>query len=124
MLIWVYVGQREREQSTWFEAQNYVCRYGRPGCSDEEVEGAAEASAIHESIANRFPQGYNTLVGMSPLMSRRSTLLQSIQQSNCLLAKYSQKSIATIKWGDFLDSPVGQDCDMEEADGTARVASL
>jgi len=40
-----------------------LSRYGRPGCSDEEVEAAADDSAIHEAISTRFPQGYDTIVG-------------------------------------------------------------
>lgn len=38
-------------------------RYGRPSASDEDVEEAAEAACIHETITQRFPLGYETIVG-------------------------------------------------------------
>ena len=38
------------------------CRYGRPGCSREEVEHAARLACLHEPIS-RMPSGYETLVG-------------------------------------------------------------
>jgi ABC-type transport system involved in Fe-S cluster assembly fused permease/ATPase subunit len=40
-----------------------LCRYGRHSATDEEVYQAAEAASIHESIMNRFPQQYETVVG-------------------------------------------------------------
>lgn len=40
-----------------------ICSYGKPGCSDDEVESAASASAIHDAITTRFPKGYDTIVG-------------------------------------------------------------
>ena len=41
----------------------YTRRYGRPGASDEEVYDAARAASLHDSIINRFPQQYDTIVG-------------------------------------------------------------
>lgn len=41
----------------------YNIRYGRPGASDEEVRAAAEAACLHETIRDRFPLGYATVVG-------------------------------------------------------------
>ena len=38
-------------------------RYGRPEASDEEVYDAARAASLHDSIINRFPQQYGTIVG-------------------------------------------------------------
>ena len=40
-----------------------VCRYGRPGASDEEVFEAARAASLHDAIISRFPQQYETVVG-------------------------------------------------------------
>ena len=37
-------------------------RYGRPDASDEELEEAARAAAIHDHIAT-LPEGYDTVVG-------------------------------------------------------------
>jgi ABC transporter fused permease/ATP-binding protein len=37
-------------------------RYGRPGASDEEVEGAARAANAH-GFVGKFPEGYATMVG-------------------------------------------------------------
>ena len=37
-------------------------RYGRPDASDEELESAARAAAIHEHISG-LPEGYDTIVG-------------------------------------------------------------
>ena len=37
--------------------------YGRPGATDEEIEAAAQAAALHDIIAARFPDRYNTTVG-------------------------------------------------------------
>eukprot|EP00887_Chlorella_sp_A99_P000615 scaffold5.g615.t1 len=37
--------------------------YGRPEASDAEVEAAAEAACIHETISTKFPNGYDTVVG-------------------------------------------------------------
>ena len=37
-------------------------RYGRPDASDEELESAARAAAIHEHISG-LPEGYDTVVG-------------------------------------------------------------
>lgn len=37
-------------------------RYGRPDASDQEIEAAARAANIHETIAS-FPEGYDTVVG-------------------------------------------------------------
>jgi ATP-binding cassette subfamily B protein len=37
-------------------------RYARPDASDEELEAAARAANIHETIAS-FPEGYDTVVG-------------------------------------------------------------
>jgi hypothetical protein len=34
----------------------YNIRYGRPGASDAEVEAAAKAACIHDSITTRFPK--------------------------------------------------------------------
>jgi len=41
----------------------YNIRYGRSDASDEEVHAAAERACIHETIMDRFPLGYDTLVG-------------------------------------------------------------
>ena len=41
----------------------HLRRYGRPGASDEEVYDAARAASLHDSIINRFPQQYGTIVG-------------------------------------------------------------
>lgn len=41
----------------------HTCRYGRPEASDEEVYDAARAASLHDSIINRFPQQYDTIVG-------------------------------------------------------------
>ena len=38
-------------------------RYGRLGASDADVEAAARAAAIHDAISERFPKGYDTIVG-------------------------------------------------------------
>lgn len=38
-------------------------RYGRPEASRQEVEAAAQAACLHEAITERFPQGYDTVVG-------------------------------------------------------------
>ena len=37
-------------------------RYARPGASDAELESAARAANIHDTIS-RFPDGYDTIVG-------------------------------------------------------------
>ena len=37
-------------------------RYGRPDATDEELEAAARAAAIHDHIAG-LPEGYDTVVG-------------------------------------------------------------
>jgi len=37
-------------------------RYGRPGATDREIEAAARAANAH-AFVERFPQGYQTLVG-------------------------------------------------------------
>ncbi|KAK9816458.1 hypothetical protein WJX72_000550 [[Myrmecia] bisecta] len=41
----------------------YNIRYGRAGATEAEVHAAAQAACIHETILNRFPQGYATIVG-------------------------------------------------------------
>jgi ATP-binding cassette subfamily B (MDR/TAP) protein 6 len=41
----------------------YNIRYGNPDASDEEIEAAAKGACIHETIMDRFPLGYDTLVG-------------------------------------------------------------
>lgn len=41
----------------------HLRRYGRPEASDEEVYDAARAASLHDSIINRFPQQYDTIVG-------------------------------------------------------------
>ena len=38
-------------------------RYGRPEASQEEVEEAAKAASLHDAIVERFPSGYDTVVG-------------------------------------------------------------
>lgn len=38
-------------------------RYGRPDASQQEVEAAASAASIHDAITERFPSGYQTIVG-------------------------------------------------------------
>lgn len=40
-----------------------LCRYGRPSASQQEVEVAASLACIHEAITQRFPAGYQTVVG-------------------------------------------------------------
>jgi ATP-binding cassette, subfamily B, heavy metal transporter len=40
----------------------YNIAYGRPGCSREEVQAAAQAAHIHQFIAGT-PKGYDTMVG-------------------------------------------------------------
>jgi len=37
--------------------------YGKPDATDEEVVRAADGACIDETISNKFPQGYDTLVG-------------------------------------------------------------
>uniref|UniRef100_A0A915CVN3 Uncharacterized protein n=1 Tax=Ditylenchus dipsaci TaxID=166011 RepID=A0A915CVN3_9BILA len=44
------------------ETIRYNIRYGRPSATDEEVEDAAKAAAIHDFIISH-PDGYNCLVG-------------------------------------------------------------
>ena len=39
------------------------CRYGKPEASKEEVEEAAKAASLHDTIVDRFPAGYDTVVG-------------------------------------------------------------
>ena len=39
------------------------CRYGKPEASKEEVEEAAKAASLHDTIVDRFPAGYETVVG-------------------------------------------------------------
>ncbi len=41
----------------------YNISYGKPGATDEEIEIAARGACIHETIMDRFPLGYDTLVG-------------------------------------------------------------
>jgi ATP-binding cassette subfamily B (MDR/TAP) protein 6 len=41
----------------------YNIRYGKSDATDEEVHTAAEGACIHETIIDRFPLGYDTLVG-------------------------------------------------------------
>mmetsp|Transcript_7021 Transcript_7021/g.25884 ORF Transcript_7021/g.25884 Transcript_7021/m.25884 type:complete len:831 (-) Transcript_7021:549-3041(-) len=41
----------------------YNIRYGRVGASDDEVMDAAQAASIHQSIVERFPKKYDTMVG-------------------------------------------------------------
>ena len=41
----------------------YNIRYGRFDATSEQVEAAARAAYIHETVVKRFPDGYNTLVG-------------------------------------------------------------
>ncbi|KAG2430405.1 hypothetical protein HXX76_009930 [Chlamydomonas incerta] len=38
-------------------------RYGNLSASDEQVQEAARMACIHDTIVNRFPKGYNTVVG-------------------------------------------------------------
>ena len=73
---------RTQELRSHLEDQ-YKCRYGRPGCSDEAVEEAAEASAIHDPIVNRFPKAYDTLVGMPPACHKPYTSLAQIELTCC-----------------------------------------
>ena len=40
-----------------------VCRYGKPTADDNEVHKSAEAASIHQTITERFPQHYETVVG-------------------------------------------------------------
>ena len=40
----------------------YNIRYGKPGCTDEEVRHVAQQASIDEAI-DQMPLGYNTLVG-------------------------------------------------------------
>ena len=40
-----------------------VCRYGRHTASEAEVEEASQAASLHDTITQRFPQGYDTMVG-------------------------------------------------------------
>ncbi|KAG2448115.1 hypothetical protein HYH02_006700 [Chlamydomonas schloesseri] len=38
-------------------------RYGNLAATDEQVQEAARLACIHDTIVNRFPKGYNTVVG-------------------------------------------------------------
>ncbi|GLI70029.1 hypothetical protein VaNZ11_014765, partial [Volvox africanus] len=38
-------------------------RYGNLSATDEQVHEAAKLACIHDTIVNRFPKGYNTVVG-------------------------------------------------------------
>ncbi|GIL44034.1 hypothetical protein Vafri_1601 [Volvox africanus] len=38
-------------------------RYGNLSATDEQVHEAAKLACIHDTIVNRFPKGYNTIVG-------------------------------------------------------------
>ena len=40
-----------------------ACRYGRHTASEAEVEEASQAASLHDTITQRFPQGYDTMVG-------------------------------------------------------------
>lgn len=40
-----------------------ACRYGRHTASEAEVEEASHAASLHDTITQRFPQGYDTMVG-------------------------------------------------------------
>eukprot|EP00891_Asterochloris_glomerata_P000737 jgi/Astpho2/737/e_gw1.00015.6.1_t len=41
----------------------YNLRYGRHTASEAEVEEASQAASLHDTITQRFPQGYETMVG-------------------------------------------------------------
>jgi len=41
----------------------YNIAYGKPGVDEEEVKRVASAAKIHEPISQRFPMGYDTVVG-------------------------------------------------------------
>ena len=38
-------------------------RYGKPSADDNEVRKSAEAASIHQTITERFPKHYETVVG-------------------------------------------------------------
>ena len=38
-------------------------RYGKPAADDNDVHKAAEAASIHQTISERFPKHYETVVG-------------------------------------------------------------
>jgi hypothetical protein len=50
----------------WYADACACSRYGRPGASDEEVEGAARVAAIHDAITQRFRKGWVTQAGAAP----------------------------------------------------------
>jgi len=41
----------------------YNIKYGNPDASDEEVIEAAKGACLYDTIMNRFPDGFSTLVG-------------------------------------------------------------
>jgi ABC-type glutathione transport system ATPase component len=36
---------------------------GRPGATKEEIVAAAAAAQLHDTVSNKFPEGYATVVG-------------------------------------------------------------
>lgn len=60
--------------------ENIAYSVGRP-VTDEEVESAARAAAIHDVIVNDFPEGYETLVG------ERGVTLSGGQKQRIALAR-------------------------------------
>ena len=67
----------------------YNIGYGRLGSSQEEIEAAARAAQIHDSIM-RMPQGYDTLVGERGLKlsggeKQRVAIARTLLKSPCVL---------------------------------------
>lgn len=57
------IGVVPQDAALFNETIAYNIRYGRPSASDAEVEAAARAAQLHDTISRRFPAGYATLVG-------------------------------------------------------------
>lgn len=71
----------------------FSCRYGKPGASKEEVEEAAKAASLHEAITERFPHGYETIVGERGLRlsgGEKQRVYSSFGFKHTLLAIFSR----------------------------------
>jgi ABC-type transport system involved in Fe-S cluster assembly fused permease/ATPase subunit len=56
------IGVVPQDSVLFNETIRYNLMYGRPDATEEEVEAAAKAAAIHDTIKG-FPEGYSTKVG-------------------------------------------------------------